>query len=100
MASPYQQYPSLAPGQVLTPEDLKRVGEALFGSWGWQTRLSEVLEVNGSTVRRWVSGAVAVPQPAKVALRLLLDQQAGRKFDYPIRGPSGDKSPSRKRSDP
>tara|TARA_Y100000052_G_scaffold27554_2_gene36271 strand:- start:14740 stop:15042 length:303 start_codon:yes stop_codon:yes gene_type:complete len=99
MASPYQRFPSLAPGQVLSPEDLKRVGEALFGSWGWQTRLSEVLEVNGSTVRRWVSGAVAVPQPAKVALRLLLDQQAGRPFDYPFRGDTGEKRPARKRSE-
>ena len=65
--------PQLGPGQLLSPEDLKIVGEALFGDWGWQTRLAEMLEVDGSTVRRWVSGAVVVPGPVKVALRLMLE---------------------------
>lgn len=63
---------TLAPGASLTPEDLALAGERLFGRWGWQTRLAEALEVDGSTVRRWVSGAVAVPNPAKVAIRLML----------------------------
>lgn len=63
---------TLAPGQSLSREDLALAGEQLFGRWGWQTRLAEALEVDGSTVRRWVSGAVAVPQPAKVAIRLML----------------------------
>lgn len=100
MANPYQQFPSLAPGQVLSPEDLRGVGEMLFGSWGWQTRISEALEVDGSTVRRWVSGAVAVPQPAKVALRLLLEQRAGRTFrPPPVSGADG-KKPARRRSEP
>lgn len=63
---------SLQPGGVLTPDDLALAGAQLFGRWGWQTRLAEALEVDGSTVRRWVSGAVTVPQPAKVAIRLML----------------------------
>jgi hypothetical protein len=67
--------PSLAPGVALSPEGLRIVGEALFGAWGWQTRLAEQLEVDGSTVRRWVSGAVSVPGPVKVALRLMLERQ-------------------------
>ena len=65
--------PLLGPGQPLSPDDLKIIGEALYGDWGWQTRLAEVLEVDGSTVRRWVSGAVVVPGPVKVALRLMLE---------------------------
>ena len=65
--------PNLDPGRQLSPEDLRLVGEALFGDWGWQTRLAEMLEVDGSTVRRWVSGAVAIPGPVKVALRLMLE---------------------------
>jgi hypothetical protein len=63
---------SLAPGRQLSAEDLRIAGEALFGRWGWQTRLAEALEVDGSTVRRWLSGAVPAPHPVKVALRLML----------------------------
>ena len=44
----------------MTADDLKREGRALFGN-GWQTRLAEALGRDGSTVRRWVSGAVPVP---------------------------------------
>jgi len=66
---------AFAPGRQLRPEELRLLGERLFGAWGWQTRLAEVLEVDGSTVRRWVSGAVGVPPPAKVAIRLLLERE-------------------------
>ena len=89
--------PSLAPGTELTPEGLKAVGETLFGEWGWQTRLAELLEVDGSTVRRWVSGAVSVPGPAKVALRLMLERRGA----LPVRAPAPpntDKLPARPRS--
>jgi len=82
------------PGRTLTPEELRRAGEALFGAWGWQTRLAETLEVDGSTVRRWVSGAVAVPPPVKVAIRLLLER---REQHRPPAAPA-DKKPMRRRS--
>jgi hypothetical protein len=88
---------NLAPGRQLTPDDLREIGEALYGRWGWQTRLAEALEVDGSTVRRWVSGAVPVPQPVKVALRLMLDVQAGR-GPAPQEPPSREKRPARPRS--
>ena len=89
--------PNLGPGHALSPDDLRVVGEALFGAWGWQTRLAEVLEVDGSTVRRWVSGAVSVPGPVKVALRLMLEKQglASTRAHPP---PSNDKLPARPRS--
>lgn len=89
--------PSLGPGAVLSPEGLKIVGEALFGAWGWQTRLAEQLEVDGSTVRRWVSGAVAVPGPVKVALRLMLERR-GLSPVRPPSPPNPDKTPVRPRS--
>jgi hypothetical protein len=89
--------PSLGPGTTLTPEGLKLVGEALFGSWGWQTRLAEQLEVDGSTVRRWVSGAVSVPGPVKVALRLMLEKQSLVK-PHVMPAPSSDKLPAKPRS--
>ena len=51
--------------------ELKLVGPRLYG-WGWQTRLAESLNVDGSTVRRWVSGAVPIPGPAVAAIRCFL----------------------------
>ena len=89
--------PSLGPGTVLSPEGLKAVGEALFGAWGWQTRLAEQLEVDGSTVRRWVSGAVAVPGPVKVALRLMLERH-GLGQVRPPPAINADRTPARPRS--
>lgn len=63
---------SLRPGATATPADLAVAGKRLFGAWGWQTRLAAALEVDGSTVRRWVSGATPIPNPVKVAIRLML----------------------------
>jgi DNA-binding transcriptional regulator YdaS (Cro superfamily) len=57
----------------MTPDELKEAGRALFGN-GWQTRLAEQLGVDGSTVRRWVSGAVPIPNPAAAAIRCFQDR--------------------------
>jgi hypothetical protein len=57
----------------MNSDQLRTAGEALWGRWGWQTRMAERLRVDGSTVRRWLSGASAIPGPAAVALELLLD---------------------------
>ncbi len=59
----------------MTPDQLREAGEALYGRWGWQTRLARRLKVDGSTVRRWLSGAVAIPGPAGVAIELLLERK-------------------------
>ena len=56
----------------MTPEQLRDIGEELYGNWGWQTRMAEALRVDSSTVRRWLSGKVAIPGPVEVALELLL----------------------------
>ena len=56
----------------MTPEQLRDSGERLYGNWGWQTRMAEALKVDSSTVRRWLSGKVAIPGPVEVALELLL----------------------------
>ncbi len=55
----------------MSRDELKAAGRELFGN-GWQTRLAEQLGVDGSTVRRWVSGAVPVPNPAAAAIRSFL----------------------------
>ena len=58
----------------MSPGELRAAGERLWGRWGWQTRMAETLRVDGSTVRRWLSGASTIPGPAEVALELLLRQ--------------------------
>lgn len=52
----------------MTPKQLAQKCVYLYGDHGWQTRLAEALEVDGSTVRRWVSGAVPIPGPVTAAV--------------------------------
>lgn len=61
----------------MTPEQLRKIGEQLYGNWGWQTKMAEALKVDSSTVRRWLSGKVAIPGPAEVALELLAKEESG-----------------------
>lgn len=61
----------------MTPAALAKAGKKLWG-YGWQTRMAEALNVDGSTVRRWVSGAVPVPGPVEAALRCFLREQKSR----------------------
>lgn len=56
----------------MTPDDLRAAGEKLYGKWGWQTKLARELKVDGSTVRRWLSGKVPIPGLAEVAISLLI----------------------------
>ena len=63
-------------GSAMTPDDLRKQGEALYGRWGWQTRLARALKVDGSTVRRWLSGASSIPGPAEVAIDLMVEMKA------------------------
>ncbi len=62
----------------MSPETLRALGEELYGRWGWQTRLARTLRVDGSTVRRWLSGASAIPGPAEVAIELLIERHRAR----------------------
>lgn len=60
----------------MTPEQLRKIGEQLYGNWGWQTKMAEALKVDSSTVRRWLSGRVTIPGPAEVALGLLEKEES------------------------
>lgn len=57
----------------MKPVELSRAGIKLYGERGWQTRLAEDLKVDGSTVRRWVSGAVPIPGPVEAAVKCFLE---------------------------
>ena len=59
----------------MTPAQLRDAGIELYGKWGWQTRLAEALKVDGSTVRRWVSGAVPIPGPVEAAVLCFLSRK-------------------------
>lgn len=61
----------------MTTEELRKIGGQLYGNWGWQTRMAETLKVDSSTVRRWLSGKVAIPGPVEVALGLLIKKESG-----------------------
>ena len=70
----------------MSPDELRAMGERLWGRWGWQTRMAETLRVDGSTVRRWLSGASTIPGSAEVALELLL-KEAERAEQQPTKRP-------------
>ncbi len=56
----------------MTPKQLCDTGVKLWGDRGWQTRMAESLKVDGSTVRRWVSGALPIPGPVEAALQCFM----------------------------
>lgn len=59
----------------MTPERLREVGQALFGQWGWQTKMAQALGKKPRTVRRWVAGNTPVPESAAITLTLLSDNR-------------------------
>jgi hypothetical protein len=61
----------------MTPELLRRVGEALYGE-RWQNALAHELQINERTMRRWLSGAWDVPTERLAELRELVIQRRGR----------------------
>lgn len=56
----------------MTPKQLTDAGIALYGERGWQGKLAESLGVDGSTIRRWVSGSVPITTTAAAAIRCFL----------------------------
>lgn len=55
----------------MQPTEMRTLAMALFGDYGWQTRLAERLGVNTRTVRSWVSGRTPIPNPVAVAVRCM-----------------------------
>lgn len=63
--------------KAMQTDEFRQVGEDLFGN-GWQTRMARALGVDGSTVRRWVGGAIPVPPQIAAYLDVLGDRQETR----------------------
>lgn len=59
----------------LTPREFSELAEEVLGK-RWQTRLARAIGKDGSTVRRWASGAVAVPDYITAMLELLREVPA------------------------
>ena len=59
----------------MTPADLARVGQALYGDT-WQSDLARALGVNSRTVRRWLAGASPVPDSARAGMLQLLGRRS------------------------
>lgn len=55
----------------MTPTDLRRIGEALYGE-RWQTPLAEDLQVADRTVRRWLDGSRAIPDTLRADLHRIV----------------------------
>lgn len=57
---------------MMTGDELRAHAVYLHGEWGWQTKLAADLQVDASSVRRWVSSAVPVPGPVEAAVRCFI----------------------------
>lgn len=53
----------------MSGQELKEAAIRLYGQRGWQSSLAAALDVDASTVRRWVGGQIAVPGPVAAAVK-------------------------------
>lgn len=53
----------------MTPKELERAGKKLYGQIHWRRDLANQLGKHVSTVGRWMSGRVEVPQAVELAIK-------------------------------
>lgn len=70
----------------MTPTDLTIHGERLYGPH-WRQPLASALQVNITTLRRWEAGTIAIPGPADLAIRLLVERSVIRCEPAPNKTP-------------
>lgn len=58
----------------MTPDELRAAGVELHGAQ-WQTPLARDLLCSPRAVRAWLKGTRAIPGPAVVAVRLLIERR-------------------------
>lgn len=74
----------------MNSSELAEACREIYGGYGWQTKLARDLDVDGSTVRRWVSGAVpTIPGPVAAAVRCFLDRKRAPDSETPTIPTSG-----------
>lgn len=61
----------------MTAKELVEIGQKLYGGHGWQTAMAAALEIDTSTIRRWIY-ADSVPGPAAAALRCFVEKKDGQ----------------------
>jgi hypothetical protein len=54
----------------LTGRELVKIGKKMYGDRGWQTALATALQIDTSTVRRWITSD-SIPRSAALALKYL-----------------------------
>ena len=54
----------------MTGDQLKQRAQARFG-WGYQKALAAYLNVDVSSIRRWIRGVTPVPKPVELAVEAL-----------------------------
>lgn len=63
----------------MTSEELIKIGQSLYGSHGWQTAMAAALDIDASTIRRWIY-ANHIPRTAELALQHLSKSSKAEKF--------------------
>jgi DNA-binding transcriptional regulator YiaG len=58
----------------MTPADLRRYGEALYGP-RWQSELARALDVSGRTVRYWLAGTHPIPDGVQSEIRRIVSSK-------------------------
>jgi DNA-binding transcriptional regulator YdaS (Cro superfamily) len=61
----------------MTTDELKTAGRTLYG-YGWQSKMARDINVNPTTVRRWVSGRIPVPGPVEAFIQCMLRARSER----------------------
>ena len=62
----------------MTPEDLVRIGQKLYGRKGWRSKLAADLGVDPVTVWRLVKSGKEIPGPYDVAIVGMLNQRTAQ----------------------
>ena len=61
----------------MTPDQLRLVGEALYGDL-WQNPLAADLNVSDRSIRYWLSGDRPIPEGIRHELAVLCEREGGR----------------------
>lgn len=59
----------------MSADELREALIGLYGGWGWQAKAAEALNVDVSSVRRWISGQIPVPGPVEAAVRCFVRER-------------------------